>query len=132
METRMPSAEYEAIGRDLMACEPSLARIAEHGVEVAFLASDAAKRKGPRDVLGECEKVPAKWRWAVPYDFTVTVFEPNCERLTDEQLRILLLHELLHVGIEEDGNDAKLYVEPHDVEDFNEVIDRYGLDWANG
>ena len=132
METRTPSERYEAIGHDLIASDPLVRYVAEYGVEVAFLASDMAKRKGPRDVLGECEKVPAKWRWAVPYDFTVTVFEPNCERLTDEQLRILLLHELMHIGVNVDGNEASFFVDPHDVEDFRAIIDRYGLDWANG
>lgn len=129
METRTPSAEYEDIAAELVRTEPSLAHIAESGARIAFLASDTEKRSRGRTVYGECEKVPDKWKWAVPYDFAVTVFQPNVERFTDAQLRILLLHELLHVGVEVDGNEESYRVRPHDVEDFHEVLERFGTGW---
>ena len=59
------------------------------------------------------------------------MFEPNTERFTDDQLRILLLHELMHVGIEKDGNEEKYRIVPHDVEEFKAIIERYGVDWAD-
>ena len=81
-------------------------------------------------VHGQCEKVPDKYKWAVPCDFTITVFEPNVEKFTDEQLYILLFHELLHVGIELDGNEEKYFVKPHDIEDFKLIMNRFGMDWS--
>jgi predicted metallopeptidase len=60
----------------------------------------------------------------------ITLFEPNIERLTDKQLEIVILHELMHVGIEHDGNEEIYYIKQHDVEDFRTIIDRYGLDWS--
>ena len=50
---------------------------------------------------------------------------------TEDQMRILLFHELLHIGIEftEDGQE-KYSIKPHDYEDFKIIIDRYGTDWS--
>ena len=115
---------------DLINNEPGLAYIKNSGATVCFLTSSMEKKSKRRVVFAECEKIPSKYRWAIPCDFTITVFEPNVERLTDEQLRILMLHELMHIGIDEDGNEEQFYIVGHDIEDFRDIIDRYGLDWA--
>ena len=74
--------------------------------------------------------MPDKYKWSIPADFIITVFEPNVENFTEEQIRILLFHELLHIGIEEDGNEEKYYVRPHDLEDFKLIIERFGIEWS--
>lgn len=127
---RKPSDLYKRIGEDLIARDESLRYLAESGVTVLFLASEHEKKARYKLVYGQCEKVPDKYRWAVPYDFTVTVFEPNVERFTAEQLRILLLHELLHIGVQVDGNEETYYVKPHDFEEFAEVVERWGMRWS--
>ena len=130
MENRFESERIAAIGRDLVANDPALAQLRASSARIGYLESDAERRRGGKAVLGECEKVPSKYRWAVPYDFTVTVFTENAWGFTDEQLRILVLHELLHVGIERDGNDERLYVRPHDFEDFDVIAERHGIEWS--
>ena len=129
MELRRIDEEYAEIGASLIATDSLLEYIRESEVTIVYLASDQEKTKSGKEVFGECEKVPDKYKWAVPCDFTVTIFEPNVERFSREQLEILILHELLHVGIEKDGNEETYYIRPHDVEDFREIIDRYGMDW---
>lgn len=130
-EVREPSSRYRKIAEELIRTEDAVAHLAGTGVRIAYLASDAAKKSRGRIVYGECERIPAKYRWAVPYDFAITVYEPNAALLGDDQLRTLMLHELMHVGAEtdEDGRD-RYYVVPHDVEDFSEIIGRYGTGWA--
>ena len=130
-ETRSRSERYRLLAEDVIRSEPSLAHIRRSEVAICYLASDAEKRSHGRVRLGDCERVPARWRWAVPFDFAITVYEPNVVRLDEERLRRLLLHELLHVGIErlEDGRE-RYSVVPHDVEDFRHMIEAYGLDWA--
>jgi hypothetical protein len=32
--------------------------------------------------------------------------------------------------MDDTGEEVKYIVNPHDVEDFRAVIDRYGIDWA--
>lgn len=97
--TRMQSKRYGAYGRSLIKKEPVLEYIKESRVRIAFLSSDQELMKNGKPVCGQCEKVASKYSWSVPYDFTITIFEPNVERFTKEQIRILILHELLHIGI---------------------------------
>ena len=130
MDQRSISEEYSELAMDLIRTEPELAYIAESEVTIMYLTSELAKKKGKKFVFGECEKVPEKWKWAVPCDFTITVFLPNVERFTEEQLRILLLHELKHVGITKDGNEEVYLIIDHDIEDFRSIVDRFGLDWS--
>ena len=129
MEIRTINESYSQIADRLIKTEESLQSIRESDVRIIYLSSDHELKKNGKLVFGQCEKVPDKYKWAVPCDFTITVFEPNVERLTEEQIRILLFHELLHVGIKKDGNEEKYLIIPHDIEDFREVIERYGVDW---
>lgn len=128
-ETREISEFYAEIGDSLIQSDEELEYIRNSGVTIIYLSSDREKKSLGRLIFAECEKVPNKWKWSVPCDFTITVFEPNVERFTEEQLQILILHELLHVGIEKDGNEEKYYVVPHDIEDFRVILDRYGIGW---
>lgn len=128
-EMRVPDERYAAMADELIDSDPALSYIAESGVDIVYLASDSEKKKSGRVIYGECEKVPNKWKWAAPYDFAITIYQPNVERFTEAQLRILLLHELLHVGVEVDGNEEKYFVSPHDYEEFTVILRRYGGDW---
>lgn len=130
MDTRKRSRNLARIARQLLHTMPELSYIAESSARIAYLTSDFEKQKGGKPVLGQCEKIPEKYQWRVPYDFMITVFSPNIERLTREQMRILLFHELLHIGIEVDGNEEKYTVREHDYEEFRAIISRYGLDWS--
>lgn len=131
MENRAIREDLLEIANKLVKTEKSLAYIRESSVQFIVLGSDSEKKSKKRVVHGECEKIPAKYKWIIPYDFTITIFEPNVERFTEEQMRILLLHELMHIGIEVDGNEEKYFLVPHDVEDFKEILDKYGVEWAN-
>ena len=131
MENRAIREDLLEIANNLVKTEKSLAYIRESTVQFVVLGSDSEKKSKGRVTYGECEKIPAKYKWVIPYDFTITIFEPNVERFTDKQMRILLLHELMHIGIEQDGNEEKYFTVPHDVEDFREILDKYGVEWAN-
>lgn len=99
-------------------------------VSFCVLKSDKEKKASGKIVFGECEKIPDKHRWAIPFDFTITIYEPNCLYFTDEQMDILLTHELMHVGVDLEGDVPKYYVVPHDVDEFRKIIEEHGLDWA--
>ena len=128
-DMRWLNRRYKRIAKTLISKEPNLKYIAEGTVRIGYLSSDSEKTSNGRIIYGQCEKVPDKWKWSVPYDFVITVFEPNVETFTLKQIRILVFHELLHVGIEYDGNEEKYFVVPHDVEDFKVILERYGMDW---
>ena len=129
-DLRSLDEELCIIGQELIDTEYILDDVRESGVRVAFLRSELEKKTKTKIVYGQCERVPDKYLWAVPFDFLITVFSPNTERFTEEQLRILLLHELMHIGVEKDGNAYDYYVKEHDIEEFSEIIKRYGIDWS--
>ena len=131
MENRVIREEYAEMAKKIIDEEGMLSDIANSQATIVYLGSDYAKMSKGKVVCGECEKVADKNKWAIPCDFTITIYEPNCVGFSDEQMRILIFHELLHVGIEflDDGSE-KYSIKPHDYEDFKVIIDRYGTEWS--
>ena len=131
MDSREINEHYAEIGQELIDSEEALADVRNSEATIIYLSSEHEKTSDGRPVLGQCEKIQEKYKWAIPGDFTITLFKPNIEDLSEEQIRLVILHELLHVGIriDKDGNED-YYVVPHDVEDFRLLIERYGIDWA--
>jgi hypothetical protein len=131
MDNRTINEHYAEIGMDLIQTEDALIDIANSQATIIYLSSEHKKVASGKKVLGQCEKVADKYKWGIPCDFTITVFEPNVEGMTEEQLRMLIFHELLHVGIEYNADGTETYsVRPHDLEDFKLIIDRFGTDWS--
>lgn len=132
MDSRTISEEFAIIGQDIIANEESLVDIRNSQATIVYLTSENKKMSKGKKVCAECEKVADKYKWSVPADFTITIFLPNIDGFTDEQKRILIFHELLHVKIEFNSDSTESYsVRPHDYEDFKEIIDRYGTEWSN-
>ena len=131
MEVRAINDNYRLIAEQLINSEPELSYIKESSVQITYLESNQPK-KADKDkvVLGECEKVADKNRWAITSDFTITLYEPNLYGLSDEQIKIILFHELLHIGIQWGDNGECYYVRKHDLEDFKVIIDKYGTNWS--
>lgn len=130
METREINEEYAEIAKELIETEPLLDDIRQSDVTIIYLSSDLEKKAKGKLVGGQCEKIDDKYKWAIPCDFTITVFEPNVVTFSNEQMKILIFHELLHVGIEFLGDGSERYsIRPHDIEEFRSIIDRYGIDW---
>ena len=101
------------------------------GISVGFISSTKIKKHGKiKLVLGECKKVDELHRLFCPYDFLIIIYELNCEGMSDGQMKILLWHELEHIGI--DPESGKPFVKPHDVEEFDDIIDEFGLHWQEG
>ena len=122
--------EYNDALSSLLKEEPALEYILKNEISVGIIASEAAKKNGGHLVCAECRKTSELCRLFAPYDFIITVYEPNCEGMTDAQIRTLLFHELLHIGVEEKDDDIRTFTKAHDLEDFKIIIDRFGVDWA--
>lgn len=125
-DTRTINKEYAEIGAELIQSEDALRNLRGMPYTIIYLSSNLKKHRAGKIVKGQCEKVAERNKWAVPCDFTITIFEPNCEGMSPEQIRMLIFHELLHVGADKD----EPYIIPHDLEDFKEIVDRYGVDWS--
>lgn len=100
------------------------------GISVGFISSTKEKKHGKTKlVLGECKKVTELESLFCPYDFLIIIYDINCEGLSDEQMKILIWHELEHIGIDDNG---EFFVKPHDVEEFDNIISEHGLHWQDG
>lgn len=98
------------------------------GISVDFVASQKQKKVGKEKiVLAECKKVQEFYKLYCPFDFIIVIYELNCEGLSNEQMKILIWHELEHIGI--DPETGEFYVKPHDVEEFDDIINAHGLHW---
>ena len=97
------------------------------GIAVGFVGSNK-KKKVSKDhiVFGECKQISELHRLFCPYDFLIVIYEENTAGFTDEQMKILIWHELNHIGIDEKG---KAYKKAHDVEEFDDIIREFGLYW---
>lgn len=131
MDNRHINNDYAEIADELIRDEYSLLHLQESRAKIIYLSSDYAKTSKGKLVFGQCEKVADKYKWGIPADFTITVFEPNVQKFTEDQIRILLHHELLHVGIDKKADGSESYsIVDHDIEDFKLILDKYGTDWS--
>ena len=110
----------KALGNEVIrASMPELA-----DVRIAYMRSDKTKKNGTKIVFADCEKLNDKICALTDIDFVIT-FYADADRLTMVGHRILMEHELRHVGW--DGEHKSII--PHDVDEFRYIIEKYGLDW---
>lgn len=122
--------EYNSILEQLLANEADLQYITENEVAVGIVSSEKEKKKGGNLVYADCRKVPDIYSLFAPYNFIITVYEPNCMHLSPDQMKVLLFHELLHVGAERTEEDeVKMFLKAHDFEDFKIIVERFGANW---
>lgn len=135
-EVRTISEKYEKIATELIEKHPVLDElkrfIAAKRIKLIFLESTKEKKSTRGIVHAECEKISDSIRWAIDADFAIVVYKPNVEIFTEAQLKVLLLHELMHIGVEvSEKGDLKKYIVPHSVQDFRYILEKYGLDWSS-
>ena len=125
------SEVYREMGAEVIAQTEELQHLQTDDCRIEFMASDQKKTSKGNVVLGECFKVQELYKAFCPYDFLVVIYEPNVTELSEAQMKVLMEHELLHVGMEQkDDGTVKYFVKPHDCDDFLQIIQKYGNDWA--
>lgn len=125
------SEEYTGLGQEVIKEVPELQHLLTDDVRIAFRASDRKKMSKGKTIMGECFKTQDIYSEWCPYDFFIVIYEPNCEGLSEAQIKILLEHELLHVGVKKTpSGDTMYYIRPHDYDDFGSITKKYGMDWC--
>lgn len=117
--------DLQEMGERIIARMPELGHIPTFGVKVGYVRSYEKKIDKGRTVNADCRKVNKVYGAYLPFDFLITFYEPNIGHMTENQRKILMLHELMHIGIGERG----YRIEPHDIEDFESILMRHGLHW---
>lgn len=120
-----PDNDLKALGQALIKKLPELCHISDFSIKVGYVRSYERKTKDGKPVYADCRKVNVVYGAYLPFDFIITFYEPNIGHLTENQLKILMWHELKHIGI----GDRGFIVEPHDIEDFFAITDAHSTRW---
>jgi len=113
------------IAKKVIAENENLHHLDSPSLRVAFQMSSEKKTSRGKTVFADTEKVKDKLKAILPFDFLITFYEPNVANLSEEKMEHLMYHELRHIGFK----DGKFSIVPHDVEDFRDVVDKWGIDW---
>lgn len=93
---------------------------------IGLLFRDEAPISNGKATLGRASKISDKWKPLLKdrYHFMIWLAYDRWQMLDNRSRRALLDHELCHCIMESDG---KISIRPHDIEEFNDVIQRHGL-----
>lgn len=119
-----PSNEMRFLATKIINRYPEFDFIKEWNVKIGYVVSQEKKR-GEKMTYADCRKVTDAYQAYLPYDFIITFYEYNTGFLNENQLKVLMYHELKHITMGEKG----LKIKPHDIEDFSDILEKYGLDW---
>ena len=125
------SPEYEELGLAVIDAVPELWMIRDAGIRIGFVSSFKEKKTGQKLVLGECIKLSELYSDLLHLDFLIVIYENNIVGLSENQKKILLWHELKHIGVEEKDGEPVYIVNPHDREEFDSIIRKVGLYWSD-
>ena len=78
--------------------------------------------KSPKK-YAEVKKVAAPYTFMTSMKFIMTVYEPCIVSMSDAQIHLLIMHELMHI------DDDFVKLKKHDLEDFKVLISKYGKNW---
>jgi len=95
------------------------------GANIGFLFRDEPIVSMGKIVMGQASKFPVKMQPYVSLDFLIWIAEESWHQLGYTQKLALIDHELCHCAYNEDKDTWTM--RKHDVEEFNEIIERYGF-----
>lgn len=120
----IPSDELRELGEKVINKFPEFDFIKEFNIRIGYVSSYEVK-KGERIVYADCRKVNTVFQAFIPLDIIITFYEYNTEMLSENQKAILMKHELKHIGM----NNKGVNINPHEIEDFKDILRDYGNDW---
>lgn len=99
---------------------------------ITYLYTEKVLKHGGKVIFGKAQKAAELVQFFGETDFVLVFSKPTWSKLTDEQRTALVDHELCHCDqtVTKSG-EIKWRVRAHDVEEFTEIISRYGM-WHQG
>ncbi len=124
------SEEYRNIADQVISSLTELSFIRDYDIKVGYVKSYEEKTSKGMIVYADCRKVNDVYQCFIPYDFVITVYEPNVILFTPNQIKALIWHELRHIGLNDRTLKTEYKIMPHEIEDFHSIIDRLGTRWG--
>ena len=137
-----PAPEVEAIAKEVIAEHfDEISELQEQGdLKIAYLWRPEAQSRGEgRVCAGQCVHVDDRNYAIHNFDFLIVIARDVWEgslTINPDAHKALVHHELLHVGVRYDEDDAakvdeesgrlQTYCRNHDVEEFEQVLSVYG------
>jgi len=118
--------DLRVLAEKIILAMPELGIIREFDAKIGYVRSYEVKKDKGKEVNADCRKINGTYTAYLPFDFVITFYENNIYHMSENQKKILMLHELRHIGIGERG----FRIENHDVEDFRDILDRFGITWG--
>ena len=122
--------DLERIAWDIVAQEEDFFDIRVTEPRICVLTCNQKKMSEGRLVYADICSVPDKYKAVAEFDYIITVYGNNAALLSDQGIRILLEHELRHINIKNGTKGITFGIIGHDIEDFYEIINKYGMDWS--
>jgi hypothetical protein len=145
-----PNEPWQILDRLLLSHEElaDLSALLDADVRLAFVMRETAWRESNREVLGMCflpavqGKLRPFFEWLLETHlgympgFLIVLNDGWWQEASPVEREVLLFHELLHAGQRRDAygelcfnrqtDEPILALIPHDLEEFNAVVQRYG------
>lgn len=118
------SNELRLLGEKIIKKFKEFSFIKEYDIKIGYVNSYESKG-GEKITYADCRKLQEVYKAYLPFDYIITFYDRNTGILSDNQKKILMLHELKHIGVGMNG----LKMIQHDIEDFSDILTEFGLDW---
>ncbi len=120
------SESLAVLAKEVIKENADLHHLDNPSLRIVYLYCAKGKTRNGREVYADTTKLNDKTRAVAGCDFIITFYKQICSSLDEAKMKILMLHELKHVGFK----DGKFSIIPHDVEDFKEIIEQHGMNWV--
>lgn len=96
----------------------------------AMYVYDVKPDRDEKTWWGKARKVAPKEQEYHRHDFVIELNYDVWRTLLPEQQRAVMDHELCHCGrAETEDGESVYYLRKHDLEEFSEIVERYGVKW---
>jgi len=98
-------------------------------VKIVYLKTEPAISKTK---IASCTKPGPLLKYFSEADFIIQVSGVVWDKIDDETRKIVLLHELKHIGISRNKDDQIVTrIVDHDFKDFSYIVKKYGTAWMD-
>lgn len=124
------SEELAVLGKSVIKAIEELRFIDDYEIKIGYVLCYEEKIKNGKIIMADCRKVTNVYSAYIPFDFIITFYEPNICHLSENHKKVLMWHELKHIGINDKTLKTEYKIIPHDIEDFYSITDKFGTRWS--